>query len=272
MGRSRRTNARPSTAAPQAAPSEPQGPEAAPVWGLPAVAMAVLLVLLVVAAFSPCLGNDFVTWDDDKNFLENPSYRGLGWSQIYWAWTSFQIGVYQPLAWMILEAEYVLFGLKPWGYHLTSLILYAIDTVVLFLLTLTLLARCRPDDGRAGTLGPALGAGLAVALFAVHPLRTEVVAWASCQPYLPCALFSMLAVLAYLRAFPAGQRRAGVAGGRVLAVRRGVAVQGGGGEPAGGALDSGRLSAAAVGSRRRPGVGSGRRRGGCGGRRFPSRL
>ena len=51
----------------------------------------------------------------------------------------------------------------------------------------------------------ALAAGLAVALFAVHPLRTEVVAWASCQPYLPCALFSMLAVLAYLRAFPDGQ-------------------------------------------------------------------
>ncbi|HZW34531.1 MAG TPA: tetratricopeptide repeat protein, partial [Isosphaeraceae bacterium] len=44
------------------------------------------------------------------------------------------------------------------------------------------------------------GAGLATALYAVHPLRVEAVAWASCQPYLPCALFSMLAVLAYLRA------------------------------------------------------------------------
>ena len=66
--------------------------------------------LLVVAAFSACLGNDFVIWDDDKNFLENPSYRGLGWSQIAWAWTSFQLGVYQPLSWMILEARILLPG------------------------------------------------------------------------------------------------------------------------------------------------------------------
>src|SRR5262249_15610941 len=49
-----------------------------------------------------------------------------------------------------------------------------------------------------------IGAGLATALFAVHPLRTEVVAWASCQPYLPCAMFYMLAVMAYLQAFPEG--------------------------------------------------------------------
>ena len=69
--------------------------------------MAILLVLLVVAAFFPCLGNDFVNWDDDKNFLENPSYRGLGWAQIRWDWTSFHIGVYQPLAWMILGAQYL---------------------------------------------------------------------------------------------------------------------------------------------------------------------
>ena len=49
-----------------------------------------------------------------------------------------------------------------------------------------------------------LGAGLASGLFAVHPLRTEAAAWVSCQPDLPCALFSMLAVLAYLQAFAAG--------------------------------------------------------------------
>src|SRR4029077_624647 len=48
----------------------------------------------------------------------------------------------------------------------------------------------------------ALSTGRAVALFSVHPFRTEVVAWASCQPYLPCALFCMLTVLAYLQAFP----------------------------------------------------------------------
>jgi Flp pilus assembly protein TadD len=169
-----------------------------------AAALATLLALLVVAAFLPCLRNDFVAWDDDQNFLSNAFYRGLGWSQIVWDWTAFHIGVYQPLAWMLLGAEYLVFGLQPWGYHLASVVLHVLDTVVLFVLTVCLLVRCRPDLARQEPRAVVLGAALAVALFAVHPLRTEVVAWASCQPYLPCALFAMLAVLAYLRAFPAG--------------------------------------------------------------------
>jgi tetratricopeptide (TPR) repeat protein len=96
----------------------------------------------------------------------------------------------------------VAFGLKPSGYHLTSLVFHALNTVVLFVLTVTLVARCMKCK-RPWLL--TLGAGLAVALYAVHPLRTEVVAWVSCQPYLPCTLFLMLAVLAYLRAFPEGR-------------------------------------------------------------------
>jgi Flp pilus assembly protein TadD len=173
-----------------------------------------LLVLVVVAAFGPCLGNDFVAWDDEANFLKNPFFRGLGWPQLYWDWTSFRIGVYQPLAWMLLGAEYLFFGLKPWGYHLTNLVLYALNTVVLLVLTIALLVRCQTGPDRPAPRAVILGAGLAVALFAVHPLRTEVVVWASCQPHLCCALFEMLAVLAYLYAFPEGAapRRAWLAG------------------------------------------------------------
>jgi tetratricopeptide (TPR) repeat protein len=107
---------------------------------------------------------------------------------------------------MILGAEYLAFGLDPWGYHLTSLILYAVDTVVLYGLTVYWLMCCRRGEvqERSDPTAVLLGAGLAVGLFAVHPLRTEVVAWVSCQPYLPCALFMMLSVLAYLQAFRAG--------------------------------------------------------------------
>jgi Tfp pilus assembly protein PilF len=167
--------------------------------------VAVGLIVLVLIAFSPCLENDFVNWDDDKNLLENPSYRGLGLPQLLWDWTSFHVGVYQPLSWMILGAEYILFGLKPWGYHLTSLVLYAINTVLLFVLTLSLLGHRQPGSKPEPPWTLALGAGLAVALFAVHPLRTEVVTWASCQPYLPCAFFLMLTVLAYLRVSERGR-------------------------------------------------------------------
>ena len=74
---------------------------------------ASLPAVLVAVAFAPCLDNEFLAWDDDENFLNNPFYRGLGWPQIRWAWTSFRIGVYQPLSWVILEAQYVLFSLRP---------------------------------------------------------------------------------------------------------------------------------------------------------------
>ena len=166
-----------------------------PIWWL-----AASVAILAVLAFAPAIGNGFVNWDDDTNFVDNPHFRGLGWNQIRWAWTTFRLGVYQPLSWMLLEAEYAAWGLDPRGYHVTSLALYALDTAVLYVLVVALLARAVPDLAPRDRAPLHASAGLAVALFAVHPLRTEVVAWVSCQPYLPCALFLMLAVMGYLRA------------------------------------------------------------------------
>ncbi len=175
-----------------------------PAWGKPTWLVVIPLALIVIAAFIPALDNGFVEWDDSENFLDNPSYRGLGAAQVKWAWSTFWMGVYQPLAWLLFEAQYVLWKFDPRGYHLTSLLLHTANAVVLYVLTVTLLIRCRIDPFRQGPWVCSLGAGLATALFMVHPLRVEAVAWASCQPYLPCAFFSMLAVLAYLRAFGMG--------------------------------------------------------------------
>ncbi len=162
--------------------------------------VAVPLALIVVGAFLPALNQGFVNWDDRSNFLNNPHYRGLGLAQLRWAWSTFWLGVYQPLAWLLFEAQYVIWKLDPRGYHLISLLLHTANAVVLYVLTATLLVRCWAADSRPSPWACSLGAGLATALYAVHPLRVEAVAWASCQPYLLCALFSMLAVLAYLRA------------------------------------------------------------------------
>jgi protein O-mannosyl-transferase len=168
------------------------------------VLVVISLALIVTVAFMPALNNGFVNWDDDENFLDNPFYRGLGLGQMTWACTTFWLGVYQPLAWLLFEAQYVFWKLDPRGYHLTSLILHAANAVVLYLLTVTLLVRCQTDLWLKSPWMCTLGAGLATALFAVHPLRVEVVAWASCQPYLPCAFFSMLTIVAYLHVFESG--------------------------------------------------------------------
>ena len=177
-------------------------PDRLPAWDRRTWLVAIPLALVVIYAFIPILNNGFVLWDDNQNFLENPYFRGLAAAQVKWAWTTFWVGAYQPLAWMLFESQFVFCQLDPRGYHLTSLLLQVANAVALYVLTVTLLVRCRADSCLDSSWPCILSAGLATALFAVHPLRAEAVAWASCQPYLPCILFSMLAVLAYLHAFP----------------------------------------------------------------------
>lgn len=164
--------------------------------------LAIGLMFGVGLAFGPILGNGFVAWDDDENIVDNPNFRGLGPDQVGWAWTTTLLGVYQPLAWMALEAQYAASGLDPLGYHATSLAMHAAVAIAVMILAATLIGRRAGDDRR----GVWAGSALAAALFALHPLRTEAVAWASCQPYLPAVLLAILAALAHIRAVDAGGR------------------------------------------------------------------
>jgi hypothetical protein len=163
--------------------------------------LAALLVLLVAVAFFPAVSNGFSHHDDVDNFTANGGYRGLHWENLRWAWKTTLLGVYQPVAWMLLSVEYCLWGVNPRGYHFASVLLQAVNALALYALTLSVLGRSSPGDLRTMRIP----AALAAALFAVHPQRVEVVAWASCQPYLPCALFSVLSVLTYLRANEPGR-------------------------------------------------------------------
>src|SRR5262249_23538958 len=107
---------------------------------------------------------------------------------------------------------------EPRGYHLTSLLLNAATAVALYAWTRALVARACPVLAATNPTGVVLGSALAVALFVAHPLRVEVVAWASCQPYLPCSGLAVRAGLAYLRAAeaPPSRRAAGLLGAWVL--------------------------------------------------------
>ena len=233
---------------PSAGPSQ----EPLPAWDRRTWLVVIPLVFFIMYAFIPSLGNEFVVWDDDQNFLANPHFRGLGTAQMKWAWTTFWFGAYQPLAWLLFETQYVFCQLDPRGYHLTSLLLQVANAVVLYVLTVALLVRCRINSCLESPWKCSLSAGLATALFAVHPLRVEAVAWASCQPYLPCILFSMLAVLAYLRAFPMDSSpRWGWLAGSFLLFVAALLFHAVGGDPARGALDSGRLPTPAISGRDR---------------------
>ena len=64
--------------------------------------LPVLVPLAVLAAFWPTLRADFVNWDDDANFLNNPHFRGLDWPNLRWMFTTLHMGNYQPLSWLAL--------------------------------------------------------------------------------------------------------------------------------------------------------------------------
>jgi protein O-mannosyl-transferase len=177
-------------------------PALTPTWGILWPVWGVLAVCVWIA-FSPALSNGFVDLDDPDWILENHSIRGLGWEQVQFAFTTFKGGVYQPLGWLIQGLTYEIYGLDPHRYHLIALLFHVVNVVLLHLLCVTLVTRTMPDA--ASQLKASLGwlCGIPALVYAVHPLRVELVAWASPQAYLPSITFSLLATLAYLRAHPA---------------------------------------------------------------------
>ena len=170
-------------------------------------------------AFIPSLRNGFVSWDDDKNFLGNPHYRGLGVDQLQWMWTTFHMGHYVPLTWMTLGLDYVLWGMNPRGYHLTSLLIHCANAVALFYLARRFLtsSTARHVVVGAGKEGATtviaqrsvtLAAALSALLFSVHPLRVESVAWITERRDVLSMFFALLCLLAYMRSatYPPSRR------------------------------------------------------------------
>ena len=159
------------------------------------------VALLTLIVFLPALRNDFVNWDDARNFLTNNDYRGLGVHQLKWMWTSHLLGRYVPLSWMTLGLDYTIWGMDPVGYHLTNLLWHTANAVLMYFLALELL-RVAMSQNRSVSLG----AFFAALFFAIHPLRAESVAWVTERRDLVSGLFYLVAVLLYVRGCRSGQR------------------------------------------------------------------
>jgi len=163
---------------------------------------AAAVVLVTAVAFLPTLRNGWVPWDDDKNFLDNPLYRGLGVDQLRWMWTTFHLGHYVPLSWMSLGLDFELWGMDAAGYHATSLALHGLSAMLLFFLARRLIATARPAAEDGATWAAAIGA----LTWSVHPLRVESVAWITERRDVLSGVFFFAALLAYLRSVD-GPRR-----------------------------------------------------------------
>src|SRR5262245_32562876 len=159
---------------------------------------------LTFLVFSPAVLNGFVEWDDQVNLLQNSHYRGLGWTQIRWMFTSTLMGHYIPVTWLTFGLDYTLWGMNPVGYHLTNNLIHAVNAVLFYLVALRVLCKATTLAGWALRSSSALAA----LFFALHPLRAESVAWATERRDVLAGLFFLLTILLYLEASEAdGPRR-----------------------------------------------------------------
>jgi tetratricopeptide (TPR) repeat protein len=149
--------------------------------------VCVLLVLGVFLVFGRACGYGFVNFDDDSYFSANYHVKaGLTWKGTLWAFQTGYASNWHPLTWLSLMLDAQLFGTGPAGPHLTNVILHAANSVLLFLLLRRL----------TGAFWPS---ALVAAIFAIHPLRAESVAWVSERKDVLSGFFFMLTLLMYVR-------------------------------------------------------------------------
>ena len=161
-----------------------------------AAAVAALLCLLV---FIPALSGEFVNWDDPLYVINNPGIRILDRQFIVEAFTTSYMGWWMPLTWLTFAIDYRFWGLDPFGYHLTNILLHAVNTGLVVLIADILFRRVRRRDDRrlsgAVYAGWLLLAGLA---WGIHPLRVESVAWVTERKDVLNGVFALGAVYCYL--------------------------------------------------------------------------
>lgn len=147
--------------------------------------LGLLLVVVTLALYNPVSRNGFVNFDDDRYVTDNPQVRaGLRSSTISWAFTTLDLANWHPLTWLSHALDCQLFQLNPVGHHYTSLLLHASNALLLFLI----LQRFTGYTARSL---------MVAALFAVHPLNVESVAWVAERKNVLCMLFFLLALAAY---------------------------------------------------------------------------
>jgi len=142
-------------------------------------------VVATLALYNPVNRHPFVNYDDDRYITENPHvHNGLTWRTITWAFTATEQGNWHPLTWLSHALDYQLFHQNPAGHHFTSLLIHAANAVLLFLFLMYATRR----------LGPSL---FVAALFALHPINVESVAWVAERKNVLCTFFFFATLIAY---------------------------------------------------------------------------
>ena len=145
-----------------------------------------MVAFLTAAVFLPAVGFEFINWDDDRYLFDNDGLvaDGLTLRNVTRAMTEVTFYNWAPLTILSYQCDATLFGMQPWGFHLTNVVIHAISVAIL----------CTVLQRMTGRIGAST---VAAALFALHPLRVESVAWAAERKDCLSFLFLTLSLLAY---------------------------------------------------------------------------
>jgi protein O-mannosyl-transferase len=153
----------------------------------PAAAICLLLAAITFAVFGQTLTHEFIDFDDRTYVYENPMVAGgLSLKGVAWAFTHVQNANWHPLTWLSHMLDCQLYGLHPGGHHLTNVLLHTATVIALFLVLRQM-------------TGALWRSAFVAAVFAIHPLRVESVAWVAERKDVLSGLFFMLTIGAYVR-------------------------------------------------------------------------
>ena len=148
---------------------------------------AALLALATLAVYAPVVRNGFVDYDDPAYVVDNPHVRaGLSGETVAWAFVSVEASNWHPLTWLSHALDVTLFGTAPGAHHLVSAGIHALNAALLFLVLHAL----------TGAVGRS---AVVAALFALHPLHVESVAWIAERKDVLSTLFGLVTVALWLR-------------------------------------------------------------------------
>ena len=148
--------------------------------------ISAFLVLITFVVFGQTLHDQFVNYDDNIHVFDNAAVKsGLTWKSVAWAFTFSRSDYWHPLDFLSHMLDTQIYGLAPAGHHLTNVLLHATGVVLLFLVLRKM-------------TGALWRSAFVAALFAIHPLRVESVAWVSERKDMLHGIFFMLTVWAYV--------------------------------------------------------------------------
>ena len=161
-----------------------------------------LVGLITFVAYGETLQHALLNWDDQYYVTHNPYITELNWENIQKMFAFYQ-GNWTPLTWLSHAFVYAGFNLEPWGHHLANVVLHCINTLLVFLLTMVLIAVLQTEQRQfapfADLNNPTLlAAGMTALLFGIHPQHVEAVAWVSARKDVLSQCFMLSTLLCYL--------------------------------------------------------------------------